>query len=94
MRSYKPIDCGDYDYLEIACMDRLDIELDFDSGTVRGIAEGLETRLGEEFLLIRTPDEHVEQLRIDRINEIRVISKVARFKRHEFEQGRTRAPKR
>lgn len=93
MRSYKPIDCGDYDYLEIACMDRLDIELNFDSGTLRGVAEALETRLGEEFLIIRTTDEQVEKLRVDRINEIRVISKVARFRSHLFERARNRAPK-
>lgn len=24
---YSPIDCGDYDYLEIACMDRYDVEV-------------------------------------------------------------------
>ena len=93
MSDYKPIECSDYDYLEIACMDRLDIELDVDSGTVRGVAAGLETRSAEEFLLIRSPDAQVEKFRIDRINEIRVISNVSRFRNHVFERGRNRAPK-
>lgn len=94
MSSYQPIDCGDYDFLEIACMDRLEIELTIDSGTTRGIAEGLESSLGEEFLLIRTPDEQVEKIRIDRISEIHVISKVARFRCHRFDRDKkNRAPK-
>ncbi len=93
MTSYKPIDCSDYDYLEIVCMDHSEIELDIDSDTIRGVADGLEIRSGEEFLQLRITREQIREIRIDRISEIRVLSKVARFKNHTFERGKNRAPK-
>ena len=53
MTDYTPIDCGDYDYLEIACMDRYEIEVAHAGGLLVGVADGLETRNGEEFLCVR-----------------------------------------
>ena len=84
MSDYKPIDCSDYDFLEIACMDGYDIEVTLESGTIRGHARGLEIRSGEEFLRIRMHNDKVEDIRVDRIREIHVLSKRARFRKHVF----------
>lgn len=84
MSAYKPIDCSDYDFLEIACMDGYDIEVKLESGTLRGYARGLEIRSGEEFLRIQTQNDNLEDIRVDRIREIRVLSTPARFARHVF----------
>tara|TARA_R110002096_G_scaffold50152_2_gene131939 strand:- start:472 stop:735 length:264 start_codon:yes stop_codon:yes gene_type:complete len=84
MSDYQPIDCSDYDFLEIACMDGYDIEVKLDSGTLRGHARGLEIRSGEEFLRIRTSSDGIEDIRVDRIREIHVLSTHARFRKHIF----------
>lgn len=85
MSDYKPIDCSDYDFLEIACMDGYDIEITLDSGTARGHARGLEIRAGEEFLRIQARNDEHQDIRVDRIREIRVLSTPARFDRHVFD---------
>ncbi|HNP65254.1 MAG TPA: Rho-binding antiterminator [Woeseiaceae bacterium] len=84
MTDYTPIDCSDYDYLEIACMDRYEIEVTHVAGSLAGVADGLETRKGEEFLCVRTGAQVVEAIRVDRILGLRVLSDPARFRRHRF----------
>lgn len=85
MTDYKPIDCSDYDYLEIACMDRYEIELTHTGGTLVGVADGLETRDGEEFLSVRIGAEAIKAVRIDFIQELRVLTDTARFRQHRFQ---------
>nr|WP_064494526.1 Rho-binding antiterminator [Pseudomonas chengduensis] len=67
MDNYQPLACDLYDYLEIACMHRyqLDIEL-VDGSTLRGQALTTQTTAKEEFLLIRTSDGE-QRLRMDRL---------------------------
>jgi Rho-binding antiterminator len=81
---YTPIDCDDHDMLEIACLDRYEIVLSLDTGDVRGRAEDLQVRSGEEFLVIRTAADRMERIRADRIRELVVLSRPARFERHRF----------
>lgn len=87
MSDYQPIDCNDYDFLEIACMDRYEVEVQLDSETVVGTADGLETTSGAEYLCLRVRDEQIEKVRIDRIQRIDVITRPARFEHHEFLSG-------
>lgn len=49
------IQCGLYDYFEIACMKRAEVSLElFDGSSVTGVAIDLEARNGKEFLLLQT----------------------------------------
>ena len=81
---YQPIDCGDYDRLEIAIMDRYDVELDLGDQVVVGHASRLETRDGEEFFWIRQSSGREEPIRIDRICRMTVLTRPARFHYHAF----------
>ncbi|VEE16291.1 Rho-binding antiterminator [Ectopseudomonas mendocina] len=68
MDDYQPLACDLYDYLEIACMHRyqLDIEL-VDGSHLHGQALTTETTASkEEFLLVRTADSE-QRLRMDRL---------------------------
>lgn len=84
MTEYRPIDCGAYDYLEIACMERYCVDLQLDNETLSGTADGLETRDGQEFLRITTQTGAAEIVRIDRIRRMTVLSRPARFESHNF----------
>lgn len=88
MASYAPIACSDYDILEIVCMDRYEIEVQYDTGTVLGIADGLDIRDGKEFLRVRCFDSDASttsaEIRADRIYQITVLSRPARFIQHRF----------
>ena len=81
---YQPIDCGDYDLLEIACLDAYTVEIRTDDGIVSGIAAGLRTSNGEEFLQLRSADGNEEVVRIDRIRTLTVLTRPARFEQHTF----------
>lgn len=84
VNKYLPIDCGDYDMLEIACMDHYQVELQLDNEVASGIAERLETRDGQEFLWLQNPAGQAEPIRIDRIRVMTVHSRPARFESHRF----------
>lgn len=86
MSKYVPIDCGHYDVLEIACMDRYEIELNLDNGCSRGIADRLETRDQQEFVYLEKKGGHEEAIRVDRIRSISVLTRPARFVFHDFRQ--------
>lgn len=82
MDDYQPLACDLYDYLEIACMHRyqLDIEL-VDGSHLRGQALTTETTASkEEFLLVRTNDSE-QRLRMDRLLAITPQDAGARFGR-------------
>jgi len=83
MTEYRPIDCGAYDYLEIACMDRYRVDIQLENEALSGTADGLETRDGQEFLRITTPTG-AEIIRIDQIRRMTVLSRPARFESHDF----------
>ena len=84
MSNYQPIDCNDYDYLEIACLDRYDLKVLLESETKIGAAGGLETHAGAEYLCLQVGDGQIEKVRIDQIQRIDVITRPARFEFHEF----------
>ncbi len=84
MSDYVPIACGDYDYLEIACMDQYEVDLEIASGSKRGIAKRLETLSGEEYLWIAKSDGCEEAIRADQIERLIVLTRPARFTEHQF----------
>jgi transcriptional antiterminator Rof (Rho-off) len=84
MTDYIPIACSDYDFLEIACMDQYEIDLQLVFGSTRGNAKQLETRSGEEYLLITKGDGAEEAVRVDQIKQLSVLTRPARFTEHQF----------
>lgn len=51
---YVPIDCGLYDYLELACLHRYEITLSLVGGaSAAGVAIDTKTENGEEFLIVK-----------------------------------------
>ena len=81
---YSPIDCGDYDYLEIACMDRYDVEVLANGERICSTAVNLEVIDGEEFLLLDNADAPIEKIRVDHIERMTVQSRPCRFELHIF----------
>lgn len=82
---YVPIPCGDYEAFEIACMDRYDVELTMRDGRkVVGEAVDLAVRSAEEFLVIRHDDGTSEDIRVDQVRYMAVLSRPRRFDHHAF----------
>jgi Rho-binding antiterminator len=82
---YVPISCGDYEALEIACMDRYDVELTTRDGRkIVGKAVDLAVRSPEEFLVIRHDDGTSEEIRVDHVRYMAVLSRPRRFDNHTF----------
>jgi len=89
MSDYVPISCADYEPLEIACMDHYDVELTTRSGrTIVGRAVDLAVRPPEEFLVVRHDDGTTEDIRVDQIRHMVVLSRPRRFDRHAFAGAR------
>jgi Rho-binding antiterminator len=84
-RDYVPISCADYEILETACMDRYAIELvTRDGRTVAGRALDLKVRSPEEFLVVLHDDGTTEDVRVDQIRHMSVLSRPRRFDEHAF----------
>ena len=82
---YVPISCGDYEAFEIACIDGYDVELTTRDGRkVVGKAVDLAVRPPEEFLVIRYEDGTSEDIRVDHVRYMAVLSRPRRFDNHTF----------
>lgn len=84
MTGYRTIDCGDYDFIEIACLDRYQVQLTLTDGDVTGVAAGVASRDGGEFIELTTQDGNSSFVRLDRIRVLTVMSRPARFLQHTF----------
>jgi len=85
MKSYIPIGCADYEYIELACMDRYDVEIIKDDGKIRGLAVNTEANATGEYLIVQLDDNTCEHVRIDLIKQIIVLSEIRRFDEHTFD---------
>jgi Rho-binding antiterminator len=84
-RDYVPISCADYEILETACIDRYAVEIITDDGrTVAGRALDLKVRSPEEFLVVLHDDGTTEDVRVDQIRYMSVLSRPRRFDHHAF----------
>jgi len=81
---YKPIECADYDQLELACMERYALEVVLHEGSVRGTAITTRTSSNGEFLALRTEDGSMREIRADSILKIVVLSEHRRFDEWTF----------
>lgn len=84
MDSYKPIECGDYDILEVICMDAYDVEVITDTDTYSGVASNIEKQKDEEYLVLKTSDTEVSSVRADKIVKINVLTRPCRFTTYDF----------
>lgn len=82
--NYVPIPCGDYEMLEIACMDGYEVEVHTDGSTIVGRADTLKVSAGEEFLVVRPAGGACDTIRVDRIRRLVVRTRPARFESHTF----------
>lgn len=65
---YQPINCDDYEYLEIACQRQLKLLIELNGGeNIEGQASDLLLRKKVEYLIVETHDGTME-LRLDCIN--------------------------
>ncbi len=66
--AYQPINCDDYDNLELACQHHLILTLELrDGNVIKGKASDLFTRKKVEYLLIEISGGESHELRLDRI---------------------------
>lgn len=88
MSDYKPIACGDYDILEVVCMDRSELTLTLRDGEViTGTAVTVESDGAAEYFVVRIADGRTDRIRVDRLERLFVHSRPARFESHEFGDG-------
>ena len=81
---YKPIKCHLYDYIEIACMRAYELDVQLLSGEItRGIAKDTRIFNQEEYLIMELKNKN-QQIRLDTIERITVLDKVAEFKSIEI----------
>ena len=85
MKPYVPIGCADYEYIELACMDRYQVEVVKHDGLIRGLAVTTETNNTGEYLIIQLDNNKREAVRVDRIKQIIVLSEERRFEERTFE---------
>lgn len=83
-KTYTPIACGDYDFLEIACMDNYELEVVMSTETTFGRAITTDNNATGEYLVIALEDGKQQSLRADSIKKIIVKTKNARFTEHTF----------
>ena len=84
MDSYKPIACGDYDILEIICMDTYDVEVITNSDTYRGIASDIKKQEDGEYLILTSSGTEIASFRSDKIVKINVLTRPSRFSTYDF----------
>ena len=70
--NYRPIKCGDYDQLELFCMQQAKVTIiTTDDETLIGKAINLENHKGQgEFLLINCEEQGEHKVRLDKIKAI------------------------
>ncbi len=81
---YEPIDCGHYDYLELACVEGYLLDVITQSGTRQGKALTLRTKTDGEYLIIALGDDQSESIRLDQIQRVVVRSEPRKFAERTF----------
>jgi len=76
---YTPIQCGLYDYFEIACMHGYHLVIELRDGrSVSGIAQTTKIEHGAEFLVL-SESKADDNVRLDEIASLKVTTKNAKF---------------
>jgi len=83
-QAYTPIDCSDYDFIEIACLYGYRLDVVLQSRTITGKALTTEKTAAGEFLVLETEERTREMIRADQIVKFIVHDKHAKFSEHTF----------
>ena len=84
---YQPIDCGRYDYLEIACLHHYRLEIEIRNGTrLMGTAITTQTLKNDGEYLVIDSNGETQRLRLDTIRWLRPLDPHASFDLLEFTQ--------
>ena len=84
-KNYQPVDCGLYDYLEVACMHGYEVLLALRNGEMdQGVAITVGARREGEFLTLAT-DKNKKEYRLDELSSLRVLSYPRSFDEISFE---------
>ena len=81
---YEPIDCGDYDHIELACVQRYLLDVVSHEGTTQGRALTMVTEADGEYLILELDDTQQHRIRVDQIRQITVLSHPRHFERLVF----------
>jgi len=84
---YTPIDCADYDYIEIACLYGYRVDVVLASSTLRGKAITTEKNANGEFLILQDEQQEQKKIRADEIHQLIVLDKQAKFNSHTFKRA-------
>jgi len=84
--SYTPIDCVDYDFIEIACMYGYQLDVVMHSGTITGKAITTEKNANGEYLILENDEGTRESIRADEILKLIVLDSHAKFSERIFKQ--------
>ncbi|MCE2572963.1 Rho-binding antiterminator [Motilimonas eburnea] len=72
---YQPIDCALHDYLEIACSNKLEIEIVQDDGSIiKGKAMNVYSKDQAEWMLLEPQGLPGSPIRLDRICSIKALT--------------------
>ncbi|MEM1091316.1 MAG: Rho-binding antiterminator [Pseudomonadota bacterium] len=82
--TYQPIACEDYDFVEIACLDRYEVAVETASGTLLARAVTTEVNQSGEFLVLTDKTGQQQMVRLDQIETLRVITQPSRFRERTF----------
>ena len=84
MTDYQPIDCTHHDYLEVACVAKIPVEITLtDSETVSGLPIDVLHEDGAERLVIRNQDG-AARIRLDRIATMQALIDNPHFRLVDF----------
>jgi len=83
---YTPIDCADYDIIEIACLYGYQLEVELQSQTIRGKAVTTEQNAQGEYLIVQDESNTRKKIRADEIHKLVVLNKHAKFSEHTFKR--------
>jgi len=81
---YTPIDCSDYEFIEIACMYGYQLNVILQSSTISGKAVTTKNNSMGEFLILEGEDKARNTVRADEIVKLIVLDKNAKFSEHTF----------
>ncbi|MEM9183294.1 MAG: Rho-binding antiterminator [Pseudomonadota bacterium] len=81
---YQPIACEDYDFVEIACLDRYEVAVETAAGTLLARAITTEVNQSGEFLVLTDKTGQEQMVRLDQIQTLRVITQPSRYRERTF----------
>lgn len=84
MKDYAPIACGDYEVLEVVCMDSSEVEIHLEGNSMVGTATGLRIKDRAEYLQLTLKDGLTEEIRVDQIQHLTVLSRPTHIHHHTF----------